>query len=513
MVVLVIPSLISLVLLFGSMTFQISSLHHENYKTIAKQHSFKLSLPNITLIGDIPSHLLDHINTENSTTNQQAQEQTVLLSHQTPSTTQATSSPSRFPYQCSTYLSISNLTQGIGRGVFAGKRVRSQEILDVDISILIPYEYIENIPQLHDYVYASDHDGIVFVALGLAGLLNSVDTGNHTVEYVSAPYHTLPRTAYDMVAPYGSPSHLPYVDYYDFIMRSKRVHQIDEEFFNFYGEDWYCRRRGLGKDGRTTPTIDVPPIVTLRRDPQQPSPTPSSQQSSYYQVCLKDVTVKWSTLNEKHSPLEKTPTTFSVAPKNIDTTSASNPVIPVGRGLFAKRAFKQGEAITVSPVAVLNKTLVDSWSTYSLLPNYCLWDGQADVVLLPMTTIMMMNHQPSWNGRSNVVIQWFSWLIGDTWEDAKQKIFTYGSDPKALVNSPICPLDIILYAARDIAAGEELFLDYGEEWENAWTRGKCHYADQSGCQQIGTFRSYVRVPNGFFPDTWSTTTTTTTTNP
>ncbi len=53
----------------------------------------------------------------------------------------------------------------------------------------------------------------------------------------------------------------------------------------------------------------------------------------YHQICLSHITVFASTIDN------------------------------AGRGLFAKKYFAEGELITVSPVAVLNKTLVDESST------------------------------------------------------------------------------------------------------------------------------------------------------
>ncbi len=78
---------------------------------------------------------------------------------------------------------------------------------------------------------------------------------------------------------------------------------------------------------------------------------------------------------------------------------------------------------------------------------------------------MMTNHQSPPD--NNVAMQWFSWLVEDNAQIAREKVEAKWNVTE-LVESPVCPLDIAFYATRDIAVGEELFLDYGEEWEEAF---------------------------------------------
>jgi hypothetical protein len=169
-----------------------------------------------------------------------------------------------------------------------------------------------------------------------------------------------------------------------------------------------------------------------------------------------------------------------------------------GRGLFAKRDFAVGELVTVSPVAVLNKTIVDSWGQRSVFQNYCLWDGEAELVLFPFTKASMINHQPAED--ANLEIRWFSWLKSDNVSSTQWKIAQM--DVQALLQSHVLPVDIAYYATQPIAAGDELFVDFGMSWEHAWLEARCHVHDDSGCDSIGQFRSYLYVPTGLFPQTW-----------
>lgn len=46
-------------------------------------------------------------------------------------------------------------------------------------------------------------------------------------------------------------------------------------------------------------------------------------------------------------------------------------------------------------------------------------------------------------------------------------------------------------ALRDLQPGEEIFIDYGQEWEASW-----------GEHSVGEFRHEIGVPDGFFPENW-----------
>jgi hypothetical protein len=46
-------------------------------------------------------------------------------------------------------------------------------------------------------------------------------------------------------------------------------------------------------------------------------------------------------------------------------------------------------------------------------------------------------------------------------------------------------------ALRDLQPGEEIFIDYGHEWEASWEE-----------HSVGEFRNEIGMPDGFFPDNW-----------
>ncbi len=109
-----------------------------------------------------------------------------------------------------------------------------------------------------------------------------------------------------------------------------------------------------------------------------------------------------------------------------------------------------------------------------------------------------MNHQPA--EEANVAMQWFSRVAEDDALDAWKLVSEYTVEE--LPTSTIMPLDIAFYAIRDIEAGEELFIDYCDDWVDAWIDARCYSGDESGCDSIGKFRSYIGVEEGLFPEHW-----------
>jgi hypothetical protein len=88
-----------------------------------------------------------------------------------------------------------------------------------------------------------------------------------------------------------------------------------------------------------------------------------------------------------------------------------------------------------------------------------------------------------------------------------ESLETLAQDPRELLKLPYAPLDLEYYALREIAADEELTIDYGEEWINAWSS----YTNlllsmpvvQLAQQRHGIkFRHPIIPITGLFPSSW-----------
>jgi hypothetical protein len=161
----------------------------------------------------------------------------------------------------------------------------------------------------------------------------------------------------------------------------------------------------------------------------------------------------------------------------LDTIQPQQSTIPgAGFGAFATRSFAQGGIIISSPVLhirnfsslqMYEKTWSESgkWKpsnvveSHQLLVNYCFGHVNTTMMLCPYASgVNYLNHNRS---KANVRVQWST----DGRLSHNQTIVTL-SPNDIPVDKVGLALDYI--ALRDITAGEELFLDAGTAWEEAW---------------------------------------------
>ena len=130
----------------------------------------------------------------------------------------------------------------------------------------------------------------------------------------------------------------------------------------------------------------------------------------------------------------------------------------------------------------------------------------------------MANHQ---RGEfANMRIDWFDWPTVDGTGSSTSGLSLSRRQEnleKILVPGTYCPLDLAYIATRDIAMGEELTFDYGEEWEVSWRehigevvqkvliepiQKECTTEEASS--ETPVFRHFIEPPQGMYPDSWNT---------
>jgi len=154
-----------------------------------------------------------------------------------------------------------------------------------------------------------------------------------------------------------------------------------------------------------------------------------------------------------------------------------------GRGAFATRHLNRGQVLTGSPLLhipdrenfiTMYKIEPDPnnpsgrWKRNlrekvgdQLLLNYCWGHDESTMLLCPYGVgVSYINHNQT---RANVKIVW-----------AKDGELSHNSsilnmDPLELMGSYKVQLAFDYIVTRDIEEGEEIFLDYGDAWEEAWT--------------------------------------------
>ena len=191
----------------------------------------------------------------------------------------------------------------------------------------------------------------------------------------------------------------------------------------------------------------------------------------------------------------------------VDNLRADPSTVPhAGRGAFATRRMRKGEIVAPVPLAhIPRRSDLDMYDleivldddgdevlrhrsggdrrplTSQLLLNYCFGHPESGMLLYPFGVVInFVNHKSSTEGGANVEIKW-SDPDGRGGSDGERK-----KDPPRLgnVHHPewleVSPSDMHgpeyekiglsfdLVATRDIEMGEEVFLDYGPEWDVAW---------------------------------------------
>jgi len=162
----------------------------------------------------------------------------------------------------------------------------------------------------------------------------------------------------------------------------------------------------------------------------------------------------------------------------LDSIKAGPSSIPqAGRGAFATRAFAKGQVVTGSPLLhVPNRTILDRYSHHfdeefnrytrthvvsqQLVVNYCWGHHESSMLLCPYSAgVNYINHNQS---QANLKLQWAPdghIAQNDKWLKSPPEQFMYNY-------SPNLAWDYV--AIRDIKAGEEFFIDYGDAWEDMW---------------------------------------------
>jgi SET domain len=135
----------------------------------------------------------------------------------------------------------------------------------------------------------------------------------------------------------------------------------------------------------------------------------------------------------------------------------------MGRGAFAKRHLSKGAIVAPAPMQFFkNRQIFAKQIPEALFVNYCFQPSGLDMLLYPYGPgVNLINHASG--NKANVKIAWSNHSMSHaTWLDLPIQQFWEMQYPGALI------LDII--ALRNIPPGEELFLDYGKDWEMAWNQ-------------------------------------------
>jgi hypothetical protein len=159
---------------------------------------------------------------------------------------------------------------------------------------------------------------------------------------------------------------------------------------------------------------------------------------------------------------------------NIDIGPAVDPAM--GRGAFATRPLPKGTMVAPAPMQVYprRQDFTAKGDTEALIVNYCLQAAGSDILFYPYgPAVNLINHGSVRSHKANVAIRWAQDPIAHPqWLDLPLKEFWEMTYPGGIV------LEVV--ALRDIRPGEELFLDYGNGWEEAWNNHVASWKPPTG---------------------------------
>lgn len=169
--------------------------------------------------------------------------------------------------------------------------------------------------------------------------------------------------------------------------------------------------------------------------------------------------------------------------------SGPSTVQDAGKGAFARRAFAPGGLITPSPLLMIgSKSTLDMYSTKiikqrgktsryavrdksknnvihsQMLTNYCFGHPESSLLLYPYgANTNFINHKSTENG-ANAKLVW-------TKQSYHQPHFLdYSLDELIHHDKALTGLGFDIVATREIKPDEEIFIDYGKDWEESWQR-------------------------------------------
>lgn len=183
--------------------------------------------------------------------------------------------------------------------------------------------------------------------------------------------------------------------------------------------------------------------------------TPGSEFTHYYGDWTFDENKEYTTPKHSMDYLKKE----GWCADNIEVKQANDP--SMGRGAFATKQLQAGQVVTAAPLQCFrNRQIFQRTTPEQLYVNYCLQPEGSDMIFYPYGVgVNLINHD---SVQPNVEFRWAKNKSAhhSDWLDMSYKKFWEVTTPGGLV------LEVV--ALRDILPGEELFLNYGESWENAW---------------------------------------------
>eukprot|EP00547_Thalassionema_nitzschioides_P012338 CAMPEP_0194259980 /NCGR_PEP_ID=MMETSP0158-20130606/44910_1 /TAXON_ID=33649 /ORGANISM="Thalassionema nitzschioides, Strain L26-B" /LENGTH=653 /DNA_ID=CAMNT_0039000001 /DNA_START=1 /DNA_END=1959 /DNA_ORIENTATION=- len=183
-------------------------------------------------------------------------------------------------------------------------------------------------------------------------------------------------------------------------------------------------------------------------------------------------------LARKHEIEERTPEWIRENGKCLEHLKANPSTLPdAGRGGFAQHFIPKGSLVVPTPmVHVMDRDWLAMYDKNGahvgdqVVLNYCFSHPESTVALCPNTNALLINHcSPS--SRDCRVNAKLTWAIDDSISEEWRQMSL-----EELSKQNFRGLAMEIVTTRNIAPGDEVFLDYGVEWEEAWKQHVAHWS-------------------------------------
>lgn len=265
--------------------------------------------------------------------------------------------------------------------------------------------------------------------------------------------------------------HSPGIGSFTYLQRyfmSSRNIKAGEEIFVDVGEE-YINRNLADMPKRDKAELIVKELLELSKTSPKFSKNPEYLSTLKNIISLYDEKTGMSIpnnvkeLNDFHVTTNVTDWVITNG-KCFDNIKVKHSTVPhAGLGAFAKRDIKKGALVIAVPLLhIMDKDILTSKKNQSkkqLLLNYCYTHSQSTLLLCPTTHGAYINHST----KPNAKLQW-SEETPQT-EALKNQLLEDGVDK---LKWTVLSFDIV--ATRDIVPGEEVFIDYGKDWQHAWNQ-------------------------------------------
>lgn len=189
----------------------------------------------------------------------------------------------------------------------------------------------------------------------------------------------------------------------------------------------------------------------------------------------------------------------------MDTLEIRTSDIPhAGRGGFSKKAFSAGERILPLPMMQIARESLQIYATtngaqhkrrvegHQLLLNYCFGHSNSSMVLMPYSsTAGFINHASSHSANAKVVWAEVSSDPTDFHQNGWME-----QPVKELLTKGYAGLLMHLVATRDIKQGEEVTIDYGSTWIEAWQDHVANWPDNdahTSASELNVVEDHIRT--------------------